>query len=123
MVNTVDKVINIALNEVGYLEKKSNYQLDSKTANAGSANYTKYGKWYGLNPDLWCAMFLCWIFYIAYGTSKAKELLCGKFSAMCETIRQSFIAKGQYYTSNPKIGDVIFFKGTRHSGEIGRAHV
>ena len=38
----VNKVINIASNEVGYLEKKSNYRLDSKTANAGYNNYTKY---------------------------------------------------------------------------------
>lgn len=44
MANTVGKVISIAKAEVGYLEKKSNSQLDSKTANAGSANYTKYGR-------------------------------------------------------------------------------
>lgn len=42
MANTVDKVIKVAENEVGYLEKKSNSSLNSKTANAGSANYTKY---------------------------------------------------------------------------------
>jgi hypothetical protein len=116
MANIVDKVIKVASNEVGYLEKKSNAQLNNKTANAGSANYTKYGEWFGLNPDLWCAMFLCWIFNIAYGTSVAKQLLCGSFSAACETIRQNFISKRQYYTSNPQIGDVVFFKGTRHSG-------
>lgn len=116
MANTAEKVINVALNEVGYLEKKSNSQLENKTANAGSANYTKYGKWFGLNPDLWCAMFLCWIFNVAYGTVVAKQFLCGSFSAACETIRQNFISKRQYYTSNPQIGDVIFFKGTRHSG-------
>lgn len=43
--NTPDKVIEIALNEVGYLEKKNgdvNYIYD-KTANAGDKNYTKYG--------------------------------------------------------------------------------
>lgn len=116
MANTVDKVINVALNEVGYLEKKSNSKLDSKTENAGSSNYTKYGKWYGLNPDLWCAMFLCWVFNKAYGGNIGKKLLCGKFSAACETLRQNFLSNSQYHTSNPKIGDVIFFKGTRHSG-------
>lgn len=116
MANTCDKVINIAKNEVGYLEKKSNSQLDSKTANAGSANYTKYGKWYGLNPDFWCAMFICWIFNEAYGATTAKNLLCGSFSAACETIKQHFIDKGQYFTSSPKVGDVIFFTGTRHTG-------
>lgn len=116
MTNTAQKAINTALKEVGYLEKKSNLQLDSKTANAGSANYTKYGKWYGLNPAYWCAMFLCWVFYTAYGTDSAKRLLGGKFSAACEEIRQNFISKKQYVTSNPKSGDIIFFKGSRHEG-------
>ena len=44
MANYASKVIEVALAEVGYLEKKSNKNLDSKTANAGSANYTKYGR-------------------------------------------------------------------------------
>ena len=35
------KVISIALAEVGYLEKASNADLDDKTANAGNKNYTK----------------------------------------------------------------------------------
>ena len=38
----INKVIFIAENEVGYLEKASNNKLDSKTKNAGNANYTKY---------------------------------------------------------------------------------
>ena len=40
--STVNDVLKIALAEVGYLEKRSNADLDSKTANAGSNNYTKY---------------------------------------------------------------------------------
>lgn len=116
MGNIVQKVIDVALNEVGYLEKRSNSQLDSKTANAGSSNYTKYGKWYGLNPAYWCAMFICWIYNEAYGKDTAKKLLCGNFSAACEEIRQNFISKKQYYTSSPKIGDVVFFTGSRHAG-------
>lgn len=35
------KVIDVALAEVNYLEKASQSQLDGKTANAGSGNYTK----------------------------------------------------------------------------------
>lgn len=42
--NNVEKVIAVAKAEVGYLEKRTNSQLDSKTANAGSANYTKYAR-------------------------------------------------------------------------------
>ena len=37
-----DKVINYALSQVGYLEKKTNKDLDDFTANAGYNNYTKY---------------------------------------------------------------------------------
>lgn len=73
--NNVDKVIKIAKAEVGYLEKKSNKDLDSKTANAGRANYTKYGKWIGMNGDYWCASFVCWCFYKAYGNDLGKKLL------------------------------------------------
>ena len=114
--NSVDKVLKIAKDELGYLEKRSNKSLASKTANAGKSNYTKYGKWIGANGDYWCASFLSWIFYIAYGKEEGKKLLCGSFSAACETIRQNFIKKKQYHTSKPKVGDVIFFKGSRHAG-------
>lgn len=36
--NEKQKVIDIALNEVGYIEKASNNNLDNKTANTGSGN-------------------------------------------------------------------------------------
>lgn len=111
----IEKIIKVAQNEVGYLEKKSNKDLNDKLANVGDRNYTKYGKWIGANGDYWCASFLSWIFYKTFGTTNGKKLLCGSYSAACETIRQNFIKKKQYKTS-PKIGDVIFFKGTRHSG-------
>ena len=38
---TVKAVVALLDGEVGYLEKKSNAQLDSKTANAGYNNFTK----------------------------------------------------------------------------------
>ena len=38
------KVIAVALAEVGYLEKASNEQLGDKTANAGKKNFTKYAR-------------------------------------------------------------------------------
>ena len=47
---SIDKLLNVAKNEIGYLEKRSNIQLDSKTANAGSSNYTKYAR--DLYPSL-----------------------------------------------------------------------
>ena len=45
----INVVLGIAEEEIGYLEKKNNSQLDSKTGNAGSANYTKY--WRDIKPS------------------------------------------------------------------------
>ena len=114
MAQNPNKVIEVATSQLGYLEKKSNKDLDSKTANAGSKNYTKYGQWYGDNPDYWCAMFVCWCFAQAYG-SIAKEMLYGGYSAACETMRQRFVKAGKY-DKNPKVGACIFFSGSRHAG-------
>lgn len=73
----IDKLIQIAKNETGYLEKASNSQLDSKTANVGENNYTKY--WRDIKPDYqrqpWCAAFVSWCFMKAFGLDTAKKLL------------------------------------------------
>ena len=44
-----DEVLRVAENELGYREKATNRALDSKTANAGTGNWTKYAR------DLWNA--------------------------------------------------------------------
>lgn len=116
MANIASKATKVAKGEVGYIEKATNKDLENKTKNPGNNNYTKYGKWIGANGDYWCASFLSWIFYMAFGAEIGKKLLCGTFSAACETIRQNFIKAKQYTTSSPREGDVIFFTGSRHSG-------
>ena len=117
MAKTASAVIKIADGEVGYLEKKSNKSLDSKTANAGSNNYTKYNAVFGVNGCYWCAYYICWLFYTLCNNSKseAKKLLWGTLSGACETLRQAAIKAGRYYKT-PKVGDLVFFKGTRHAG-------
>ena len=102
----VEKVILIAKNEEGYLEKKSNNQLDDKTANAGSANYTKY--WRDIKPDYqgqpWCAAFISWCFMKAFGLDNAKKLLKHWPYVYCPTLGKLFTRN-----ANPKIGDVVIF--------------
>lgn len=121
MSSEVDKVIKIAEAEVGYLEKKTNANLDSKTANAGSNNYTKYARdldaisgWYNGKKQgyAWCDIFVDWCFVQAFGKDRAKVLLCqtGTLGAGCTYSRNYYKNKGQLYTSNPKAGDQIFFK-------------
>ena len=102
----IEKVILIAKNEEGYLEKKSNNQLDDKTANAGSTNYTKY--WRDIKPDYqgqpWCAAFISWCFMKAFGLDNAKKLLKHWPYVYCPTLGKLFTRN-----ANPKIGDVVIF--------------
>ncbi|MGN1368440.1 MAG: LysM peptidoglycan-binding domain-containing protein [Aristaeellaceae bacterium] len=115
------KVLDIALSEVGYLEKASNSDLDSKTGNAGDKNYTKYSRdlaqvnYFNSSKTgvAWCAVFVAWDFFKAYGKEAALKLLCqpssGNCGAGCRYAMNYFKAKGQLHTSNPLPGDVIFF--------------
>ena len=108
----VDKLIAVASAEVGYLEKQSNIQLDSKTANAGQNNYTKY--WRDIKPDYqgqpWCACFVTWCFTKAFGKENAKKLLKHYPYVYCPTMASLF----KLY-SNPEVGDIVIFK---HNGEF-----
>lgn len=106
----INAVINIALAEVGYLEKATNANLDDKTANAGSNNYTKY--WRDIYPAYqgqpWCACFVTWVFVIAFGKAMAQKLLKHYPYVYCPTMADLFTLN-----ANPKVGDIVIFK---HNG-------
>lgn len=116
-----EKVIAIARSELGYLEKKSNSQLDSKTANAGGNNYTKYAR--DLFPSLqgqpWCDMFVDWCFVQAFGRVDAQQLIGGGFSAYTPSSAQYYKARGQYHKMDPQPGDQIFFRGADRINHTG----
>lgn len=119
------KLIDIALAEVGYLEKSSKTLLDDKTVNAGDQNYTKYARdldgisfFNGRKQGAyWCAVFVCWCFYKAFGKAAALKLLCqpsntkNNCGAGCKYAMDYYRAKGQLY-STPEVGDQIFFYGS-----------
>ena len=129
---TASKLIKIAEAEVGYLEKKSNSSLDSKTANAGYNNYTKYARdlnkagYYNGNKNgyAWCDVFVDWCFYQLCGkdAKKAEAIICqtGDYGAGCIFSARYYRNAGRFYTS-PKPGDQIFFgtKGNEsHTGIV-----
>lgn len=114
----IEKVINIAQQEVGYLEKASNYNLYDKTANAGSGNYTKY--WAEIKPEWqgepWCACFVTWVFVQAFSQEMAAKLLKHYPYTYCPTMANLFTLN-----ANPKVGDIVIFKrnGTfTHTGIV-----
>ena len=109
--SAIEKLLKTAQAEVGYLEKASNSQIDSKTGNAGSNNYTKYARdvYPSLQGQAWCDMFVDWCFVQTFGEITTRQLL-GGFSAYTPTSANYFKNKGQYHTSDPLPGDQIFFR-------------
>lgn len=114
----IQAFISIAKNEVGYLEKASNSQLDSKTGNAGSKNYTKY--WRDVYPQYqaqaWCACFVSWCLMQLCGKEIATKMLKHWPFVYCPTL-------GNLHTknANPKVGDIVLFyrNGTfAHTGIV-----
>ena len=134
---TAKMVVDLALAEVGYLEKKTpdlRYLYD-KTANAGSNNYTKYayeldnvpGFYNGKkNGYAWCDTWFDNMVYHACGDNAddARSLLCQPKNSLGAGVYYSY----QYYkaagriSKNPSVGDQIFFGKTigtmQHTGLV-----
>lgn len=129
----IEKLLNIAKQEIGYLEKKTNSQLDSKTANAGLNNWTKYardldclGVYDGKkNGYAWCDMFVDWCFIQTFGLEQAMQMTyqpMGEWGAGCTASAMYYKRNNKFYKT-PQIGDQIFFtkdkgKNMYHTGLV-----
>lgn len=134
-----EKVLVIALGEVGYLEKETNSQLYETTANAGDENFTKYARdldqmhFYNgrKNGHSWCDVFVDWCFVKAYGETDARKItfqpmlfLLNK-GAGCRYSREYYQENGRLFDI-PQAGDQIFFYGNDgktvcHTGLVYKA--
>ena len=90
---TAQQVLNFASGEVGYKESP-----------AGS-NRTKYGRWYGMDGQPWCAMFVSYCFY---NTGLPLSATTPKGFAYCPYGVKWFKNKGWWHTT-PRVGDVVFY--------------
>ena len=117
---TAKQLVAIAEAEIGYHEKASNANLDSKTANSGNKNFTKYGRdlfnagFFNGNKQGfdWCDQFVDWCFFKMCGNKdKAEYLECqtGNLGAGCGFSLKYYKAAGRF-DKTPKVGDQIFFK-------------
>jgi len=115
----VERVVRTAKAEVGYLEKGSNAQLDSRTANAGYKNFTKYARdldaLFVYNTPKqgysWCDVCVDWFFIQTFGLEYGMRMLCqpmGGYGAGCTSSAQYYIKAGRFF-SEPKVGDQVFF--------------
>lgn len=107
-VDYVSRLIAIATEELGYVE--------------GPNNDTKYGAWYNLNYEAWCAMFVSWCCYEAGISTKIVPRYCGCTAGMAWFVNEGrFGARGEY---TPKPGDIAFYRdadqstGSTHTGIV-----
>lgn len=85
-----EKIIEIAIKEVGYSEEKG--------------NKTKYGKWFNLDGVPWCGIFCSWVYAEAGKPIKKGGYIKG--FAGVGTLVESYKSK---ITKDPKIGDLVVF--------------
>ena len=128
-----EDVIKIAIGELGYHEKASNSQLDSKTANSGSNNFTKYARDLDAIPNFyngkklgyaWCALWTDHVHYVACNKDVKKTLyeICQPEKSTGAGTLESyrFYKNAGRSGKEPKLGADIFF--TNNSKESGIHH-
>jgi len=86
-------VLKIARSEIGYKENPPN------------SNGSKFGDWYGLNYQPWCAMFVSYCFYNA---GLALPITKPTGFAYCPYGIKWFKEQRKWF-QNPKLGDVVFY--------------
>ena len=89
---TAKDILAVARRELGYTESP-----------AGS-NRTKYGKWFGLDGQPWCMMFVQWCFRQA----DAQDLLPA-LTASCGALMRAAQEKGCWITGGYQPGDVVIY--------------
>lgn len=119
----INLVLRVAEQELNYLEKATAAQLDDKTANAGSGNYTKY--WRDLSPNMqgqpWCDGFVSWCFKQAYGAEAANKILCGGLKSFYTPNSAELYKKSVRFSQTPTVGAQVFFKNSKricHTGIV-----
>ena len=89
---TAKEILAVARGELGYREDPP------------GSNLTKYGKWFGLNGNPWCMMFIQWVFFQAgaYELLPAHTGSCGGFMRAAQ-------AQGRWVTGDYQPGDVVIY--------------
>lgn len=104
-IGSIEKFIDTAKGEVGYLE----------TVTGNDSFWSKYGAWYGLPNGAWCAMFISW----CTSQSGISTAIIPRFASVQVGV-QWFKQRGQWQESGtlPKRGDLIMFGNHAHIGIV-----
>lgn len=117
--DSLEDLIAVAQTQIGYMEGDLSGEIP------GDNDCTKYGAWYPMNNNAWCAMFVSWCADQAgISTSVIPK------HASCDVGMQWFIERelfsyGSAYggTYTPKRGDIVYFGYKTSSGVFDSTHV
>ena len=127
----IEKVSAWFREQVGYLEKRTNDQLEDKTANAGRNNWNKYADYIDKNYPAfyngrkngysWCDIFVDCGFIQVFGYENALKMLYQpehSTGAGCSYSANYYRANNAFY-NYPQVGDQVFFGDCGNEGHTG----
>lgn len=108
---TANDIIKIAIAEIGTKENPPN-------SNNVKYNTDYYGRTVVGSAYPWCCVFVWWIFKECGASNLFYD---GKKTAYCPTVETYYKKQKQWYTSNPKVGDLVLFdfSGSGKAEHIG----
>lgn len=128
-----ERLVATAVDQVGYIGKKSNAQLDTPAANGGG-KFNKYARDLDALGDFynypkqgydWCDIFVDWCFVQAFGRELAQKLTFqpNRSAGAGTAYSLGYYRNNGHFSSTPQVGDQIFFgdsKSTWHTGIVTR---
>jgi hypothetical protein len=105
IMTTAQQVLQEAASHIGYKESPPN------------SNNNKFGVWYGMNHQPWCAMFVSYCLYVK---GLPLKITTDKGFAYCPFGVKWFKDK-EWWHSSPQVGDLVFFdwQGDGVSDHVG----
>lgn len=82
-----------------------------------NSNRTRYGEAYGWNGVAWCAIWVWWVF----GRAGAASLIPKTASTVA--MRDWYRARGQWHTSRPQPGDLVFFRFAGNNNPVNHVGI
>lgn len=126
-----ERLVATAVDQVGYIGKKSNVQLDNFTGNGGG-KFNKYARDLDALKDFyngpkqgfdWCDVFVDWCFVQTFGRELAQKLIFqpNRSAGAGTGYSLNFYKDNGHFSTEPQVGDQIFFgdsKSTWHTGIV-----
>ena len=101
---SIDRVVVLALSQVGVKEKPG--------------NHTKYGVWFGLDGAPWCGIFASWCYGQIYPASPLRGVQTRLGFAGTQAA-WAWAKKHGHAFQTPKVGDIVIWRHTASTGHCG----